>query len=156
MLCVKYGENGFHGFRGDVVWKCWRPMDDDDGRTDDGCFAYNISSSMSLQLKWAKNNVDFFLYGQNGLLYGNEIYMTTIRYLSSINLENFICLAKICVKLCLIEHTHHSWPKARQWRFHIAFHSVTIHLMSSQITFCQVKETDDQVALTARRFIWNI
>ena len=27
MLCVKFGKNQLHGFRGDVIWKCWRMMD---------------------------------------------------------------------------------------------------------------------------------
>ena len=31
MLYVKYGKNRLHGFRGDVVWKCWRTT------TTDGC-----------------------------------------------------------------------------------------------------------------------
>ena len=47
MLYVKYGENRLNGFRGDVIWKCWRrgwQMP-----------AYTISSPMSLWLRWAKN-----------------------------------------------------------------------------------------------------
>ena len=48
MLYVKYGENRLHGFRGNIVWKCWRTTDDDDGRTTDA--GYTISSSMSLRL----------------------------------------------------------------------------------------------------------
>ena len=49
MLYVKFGKNRLHGFRRDVVWKCWRTTD---GRR---MPAYTISSPMSLRLRWAKN-----------------------------------------------------------------------------------------------------
>ena len=50
---MKYGKNRLHGFRGEVVWKCWWT---DDGRSDDGrrMPAYNISWPMNLRLRWAK------------------------------------------------------------------------------------------------------
>ena len=56
MLYVKFGKNRFNGFRGDVIWKCWRTTD---GRTTDGrrMPAYTISSPMSLRLRWVKNNL---------------------------------------------------------------------------------------------------
>ena len=50
MLYVTYGKNRLHGFRGEVVWKCWRT--DDRRRMP----AYTISSPMSLRLRWANNN----------------------------------------------------------------------------------------------------
>ena len=43
MLHVKFGKNWLHGFRGDVIWKCWWR------RT-------TISSPMSLQLRWATDD----------------------------------------------------------------------------------------------------
>ena len=48
VLYVKFGKNRLHGFREDVVWKCWR--------TTDGRWmpAYTISSPMALRLRWAK------------------------------------------------------------------------------------------------------
>ena len=49
MLYVKYGKNRLHGFRGDLIWKCWRMTDT--WRMP----AYNTSSPMSLLLRWAKN-----------------------------------------------------------------------------------------------------
>ena len=49
MLYVKYGENRLHGFRGDVVWKCWRRTTTTDGRR---MPAYTISSP-SPQVRWA-------------------------------------------------------------------------------------------------------
>ena len=49
MLYVKFGKNGLHGFRGDVVWKFWRT----DGRRTP---AYTISSPMSLWFRWANKN----------------------------------------------------------------------------------------------------
>ena len=39
MLYVKYGENQLHGFRGDVVWKCWQWWRTDD----DACLYYKLS-----------------------------------------------------------------------------------------------------------------
>ena len=44
MLYVKFGKNPLHGFRGDVVWKCWRT---DGRRTTDACLYYK------LWLRWA-------------------------------------------------------------------------------------------------------
>ena len=41
MLCVKYGKNRLHGFRGNVVWKWWRRQ------TTDAWLCY--------KLRWAKN-----------------------------------------------------------------------------------------------------
>ena len=55
MLYVKFGKNQLHGFRGDVVWKCWWTTGGQmDGRQ---MPAYTISSRMSLRLKWAKNGL---------------------------------------------------------------------------------------------------
>ena len=55
MLYVKYEKNRLHGFRGDVVWKCWQTTDD--GRTDGRRIpSYTISSPMSLRLRWAKKS----------------------------------------------------------------------------------------------------
>ena len=63
----------------------------------------------------------------------------------------------ICVKLCLVENTHHRCPGARQSRrARIAFYSVVIPLMSSQVSRFQVLETGTGVALYACRFILNI
>ena len=85
------------------------------------------------------------------------IFMATTGYLWSFSSENFMYLAWICVELCFVEDTHHRCPWARQWRHvHIAFHSATIPLMSSQITHSQAKETNAGVALTTRLFILNI
>ena len=41
----EYGKNRLNGFRGDVVWKCWRR------RTTDACLYYKLT----YQLRWAKN-----------------------------------------------------------------------------------------------------
>ena len=50
-------------------------------------------------------------------------------------------LTWICLKLCLIEDTHHCCSGARQGRRgRIAFHSVVIPLMSYQISRSQVKK----------------
>ena len=53
MLYVKYGKNQLHGFRGDIVWKCWRtPTDDDDndGRMTDACPYYKLTYEPSAQV----------------------------------------------------------------------------------------------------------
>ena len=50
------------------------------------------------------------------LIYRKEIYMTIISYLSSINSENSMYLAYICVELCRIEGAHHRCPGAAQLR----------------------------------------
>ena len=52
MLCVKYGKNPLHGFRGDVVWKCWQRTTTDGRQMP----PYTISSPMSLWFRWAKNS----------------------------------------------------------------------------------------------------
>ena len=85
------------------------------------------------------------------------MYMATTHYLLSFNSENFIYLAWICVELRLVKDTHHRYPGACQWRdLYIAFDSVTIPLMSSQITRSQAKETNAWVALTTCWFVLNI
>ena len=60
--------------------------------------------------------------------------MATTSYLLSFNSENSMYSTWICVKLCLVEDSHHRCLGARQWRrVRIAFHAVVIPLMSSQI-----------------------
>ena len=46
MLYVEYGKNRLHGFRGEVIWKCWR-------RTTDACLYYKLTSPKAQ--RWAKN-----------------------------------------------------------------------------------------------------
>ena len=50
MLYVKYGENQLHGFRGDVVWKCWWTDDDDDGQMTDAYLYYKLTYDPSAQV----------------------------------------------------------------------------------------------------------
>ena len=66
MLYMKFGKNWLHGFRGDVVWKCWRTTTD--GRR---MPAYIISSPMSLRLRWAKN--------LSILFFSLTIYLATLK-----------------------------------------------------------------------------
>ena len=62
--------------------------------------------------------------------------MTTTSYFLSFNVKS-------CVKLRLVEDTHHRCPGAHHWcRVHIAFHSVVLPFMSSQIGLsCILKQT---------------
>ena len=69
---------------------------------------------MDIYTRVVKKLRRLLLTDQNGLLYSNEIYNTSIPYLSPINSENFMYLAWICVKLWLIEDTHQRCPGARQ------------------------------------------
>ena len=56
MLFVKYGKNWLHGFRGDVVWKCWRWTDGhDDWRTTDACLYYKLTYEPSIQVSQKLN-----------------------------------------------------------------------------------------------------
>ena len=49
MLYVKSGKNRLHGFRGDVVWKCWRTTDEDERMTD-SCLYYKLTYEPSAQV----------------------------------------------------------------------------------------------------------
>ena len=44
MLYVEYGKNWLHGFRGEVVWKCWRRTD---RWTTDACLYYKLTYEVS-------------------------------------------------------------------------------------------------------------
>ena len=57
-------------------------------------------------MKVVKKLCGLLLTDQNGQLYGNEIYITSIPYLSSINMN-------LCGVMA-IEDTHHCCPWARQ------------------------------------------
>ena len=59
MLHVKFGKDRLHGFRGDVVWKCWRTTDER------RMPAYTTSSPVSLWLRWAKNHLHINKTEQN-------------------------------------------------------------------------------------------
>ena len=69
-------------------------------------------------------------------MYNNKNHMTAIRYLSSIEPENFMFLAQIFVELFLIKDT--------------------LPLMYPRITHSQYKETDDCFALTVHMCFLNI
>ena len=57
MLCVKYGKNRLHGFRGDVLWKRWRRTDDDDGQTMDACLYYKLTYEPAAQGSYKNKNM---------------------------------------------------------------------------------------------------
>ena len=90
MLYVKFGENRLHGFREDVVRKCWR--------TDEGQWmpAYTLSSPMSLQLSWAKKvkrNMNCDYLTTHNLVY--KLY--TFDWLSLINSHLQICRTEVII-----------------------------------------------------------
>ena len=64
MLYVKSGKNRLHGFRGDVVWKCWRTKMNGWRMP-----AYTISSPMSLWLRWANNTKIWTMWFYNLEMY---------------------------------------------------------------------------------------
>ena len=107
---VKYGKHRLHGFRRDVVWKCWRRRwqrrTDDDGRprtdgrrrtTADGrTTVYTISSPMSLWLRWAKIWVNQFVISRS------VYFKMTLAGFISISLW-IDCLFEICkIAVCFL------------------------------------------------------
>ena len=78
MLYVKYGKDQFHGFRGDVFWKCWWTTTMDGRQMP----AYTISSHMSRRRRLAKNNViisnNIRHYKEQETILRNHIYCVTV------------------------------------------------------------------------------
>ena len=118
MLCVKYGKNRLHGFRGDVVWKCWRRTDDDEWTTNGRRMpAYTVSSPMSLRLWWANKKANYHNYWPLSAIYSASFSMKRRFY----NCEN------VGHKMFLCERQSFTWLELRNNMITtIIFYSVSI------------------------------
>ena len=141
MLYVKYGKTQLHGFRGDVILG---NVDDDRWTDRQRMPAYTVSSTMSLQLRWAKNegSVRYQLASPN---WYND-YLLSIGYICT------LCYLDAGIPMSFSLHT---WKHLRR-HFTASSASVSLKLLSSISTATSLPDRIPKVVMSKlpRSEVW--